>query len=388
MPTYIHGPAIVRRGGISIYFADGLNAALRTKTDKVNSDLHGQIDEYVVSRMLTIRGRPVDAIANLSAFFGQGIGNIGDSIFAAAPLNIASISAANPAVVTFTAPHQLGPVGTTIAGTIAGTTTTPTVTGVRTVTVTGASTVTVPVDVSSGQAGAAGTFTPDSVPLQIVSRNDAAIYTYERSAVLRPPTLHLGATKGIFASDLEFAVLGSVRKTPVDAGYWKQTASAAFSDATFDQSKFRRYRYTAAYGASPFDAIRAQSGFEVVIEHETEELPDDNFGVGDIILKSVTAASKFTPSNLTEAEINQLLRLQDADALLPGASVAGAGTTDLVISGTDADGGFSVTLYGHGFRDAELRYKVGTLRAGEIAGISRRTWTSGTANPLYALTIT
>lgn len=68
--------------------------------------------------------------------------------------SIASVSAANPAVITTDVPHSL------ISGvtyTLSGTTTTPTVNGAFEVTVTGPKTFTVPVNVTSGQSAAAGT---------------------------------------------------------------------------------------------------------------------------------------------------------------------------------------------------------------------------------------
>lgn len=67
---------------------------------------------------------------------------------------IASISVANPTVITTSAPHSLTDGATSV---IAGTTTTPTVNGAQVVTVTGPTTFTVPVNVTVGQSAAAGT---------------------------------------------------------------------------------------------------------------------------------------------------------------------------------------------------------------------------------------
>jgi hypothetical protein len=67
---------------------------------------------------------------------------------------IASVSVANPTVITTSVPHSLTSGDT---ATIAGTTTTPTVNGARAVTVTGPTTFTVPVNVTIGQSAAAGT---------------------------------------------------------------------------------------------------------------------------------------------------------------------------------------------------------------------------------------
>lgn len=385
--SYLTGPAIVRRGGVSIYFENGLTRAVDTKTGKVASDFHGKaIDTYMISRMITISGKPVDAIANLSTIFGLGISNIGESIFKGTARTITSISLANPGVVTFAAAHNLGPAGTTITGTIAGVAggiAPSTVNDTHTLTIINATTASCGVNVTS--AGTGGTFTPDSEPLQIVSKNDNAIYTFERGGIYAPPKIHLGAAKGFFAGDLQFAVLGSVAKTPTATDYWQSAVSAAFSDTTFDETKIKRYRYTATYDS--FTGLRGQDGFDISIDYGKEEIHDDNYGIGDIILTDVTAGVNFVPISLTQAQMDQLIRLQDTDALRPGDSVAGAGAEDLVITGADDTTGFELSLYGVGFHDAKIIYGVGKARQGEVVGISKRTWATGVANPLYAFTV-
>lgn len=82
---------------------------------------------------------------------------------------IASISVANPTVITTETPHSLA---TGAAVVILGTTTTPTVNGTQTATVTGATTLTVPVNVTIGQSTVAGTvarttWTDVTVPGQV-----------------------------------------------------------------------------------------------------------------------------------------------------------------------------------------------------------------------------
>jgi hypothetical protein len=84
-------------------------------------------------------------------------------------LEIASISEANPTVITTSQPHSLIS-GTTY--TIVGTTTTPDVNGARVVTVTGPTTFTIPITVTAGQTTAAGTigtpnWTDSTVPAPV-----------------------------------------------------------------------------------------------------------------------------------------------------------------------------------------------------------------------------
>lgn len=90
------------------------------------------------------------------------------------PTAIASVSAANPAMVTTSVPHSL------ISGvsyTLADTVTTPTVNGSRVVTVIGPTTFSVPITVTAGQASAAGTV---STPVL----NDTNVPARIQSAVL------------------------------------------------------------------------------------------------------------------------------------------------------------------------------------------------------------
>lgn len=99
--------------------------------------------------------------------------------------SIASVSAANPAVVTTTAPHSLT---SGVSHTIAGTSTTPTINGSQIVTVTGPTTFTVPVNVIAGQSSEAGTVgTP--------AWTDVNVPTVIQSAVLLVLT-HLYENRG------------------------------------------------------------------------------------------------------------------------------------------------------------------------------------------------
>lgn len=384
MPQYIAGPALIRRAGVTLYSESGIDLDFVTKSDTVTSDLHGPVDEKVISRMMTISFKPVDMIGNLAALFSLGIDHIGDTIFRGSSRAVASVSVANPSVITTSAPHNLGPNTTTIPVTLAGFNTTPDINGVKLATITGASTFTIPVNVSVVTTGT-GTVTPVGEPLQIVSKNDSTIHTFGRSGPYEYSDVHLGASKGFFGSNTQFAVLGSVTKDPTDADYWEKAVAAAFVDTGFDETKLKRYRYTATFDG--LTGITAQSGFDISIKLDKDEIPDDNVGIGDIHLKGVTLTSKFTPSGLTIAQVDALIRLQGAGALQPGDSIAGAGDKDFVISGEDDDSDFTATLHGHGFANTKRLWATGKLRHGEVGGMSKRTWAAGTASPLYTFSV-
>lgn len=84
---------------------------------------------------------------------------------------IASVSVANPTVVTTSVPHSLV---SGVTATIADTSTTPTINGAQVITVTGTKTFTVPVNVTAGQTSAAGTVSTPTWTLATVPSPVAA----------------------------------------------------------------------------------------------------------------------------------------------------------------------------------------------------------------------
>lgn len=213
-------------------------------------------------------------------------------------------------------------------------------------------------------------------PLVIHTKAGQTI-TYARAALTKLPGLRLKPTDTLFG-DITFTCLGKSTVQPTAAGSFNAVASSAFTDATFDGDTIKTARYQAAWGAAPYDVMGSKEGFEIDIAMDLQPIEVDDFGVVDMVLKSLVATAKFAPSNLTEDQVNTLLATQDADVVLPGQSLAKAGR-DLVIS-SDV---FAATLYKAGPVDADSSFDVGQHRHGDITWVSRRSWTAGTANPLW-----
>lgn len=207
--------------------------------------------------------------------------------------------------------------------------------------------------------------------------------TYARAAITKLPVLRLKPTDTVFG-DMAWTCLGKSATQPTEAGYFSALASAAFADATFNADAIRTARYQAAWGAdAPYDVMGAKEGFELEIAIETSPITVDDFGVVDMILKSITGLARFAPTNLTEAEVDDLLAIQDADAVLPGQSLAKA-NKDLVIA---ADGVFSATLHKCGPMDMDSQFQTGEHRHGQLQFQAKRTWTSGSANALWTFDV-
>ena len=213
-------------------------------------------------------------------------------------------------------------------------------------------------------------------PLVIHTKAGQTI-TYARAAITKLPGLRLKPTDTLFG-DITFTCLGKGAVQPTTAGSFNAIAAAAFADTTFDGDSIKTARYRVAWGGAPYDAMGSKAGFEIDIAMDLQSVEVDDFGVVDMVLKSMVATAKFAPSSLTEDQVNTLLGIQDADVVLPGQSLTKA-NRDLVIS-SDV---FSATLYKAGPVDGESTFGVGEHRHGDITWVSRRSWTAGAANPLW-----
>lgn len=205
--------------------------------------------------------------------------------------------------------------------------------------------------------------------------------TWAKAAITKMPALRLKATDTLFG-DMTFMCLGKSNTALTDAAAWKAAAAVAFADATFDETKIKTARYTAAYGIAPYDAMESVDGFEIEIGMEVENNTVDAHGIVDAYLKNLTATARMTPIALTEEQLDTLLGLQGAAAILPGESLSKS-DTDLVISGTP----FTATIHKAGPKSFALAYGLGKNRLGQLEFTSKRTWTAGAANPLFTFIV-
>src|SRR6266404_63490 len=216
--------------------------------------------------------------------------------------------------------------------------------------------------------------------------NSGQTITYPRAAVSKLPQLRLKPTDTLFG-DMTFSCLGVPTVQPNTATAWQTIADSAFADATFDETKIVTDIYTAAYGSAPYNAIGSMAGFEVDTAMATEIITADDFGVVDMILKSLTVTAKFAPGNLTQAQVSALLNAQDTGYVFPGQSLSKS-NTDLVITGSGNNGlTLTVTVKNAGPKQAVFMYSTGKHRFDAVEFTSKRTWTSGAANALFTLAV-
>jgi hypothetical protein len=227
-------------------------------------------------------------------------------------------------------------------------------------------------------------FGAEDVPLVVQTIADGQQITWSRGAISKYPSILLSATKGtIYKGDMTFACLMASNFTLTGNSAWNSVAAEAFADTTFDPAKVRMGQYTAAWGAvAPYSSMVSQEGFTLTPSIETTPIDVDNYGVIDMVLKSMTGLASFMPANLTEAQTDTLINLQGGAAWLPGQAI-GDGGNNLVVTGPH----LVATLVGAGAVDYDLMYATGKLRSGEVAFGSALTFTAGVPNPIFTFTV-
>lgn len=219
----------------------------------------------------------------------------------------------------------------------------------------------------------------------IIQSIDGRKYTFARAALIKMPQLKLAATDTIFG-EMTFLCLRKSTVDPVTVDAFLKVEASAFADATFDETKITSPGYVAAYGLTPYNAMESLNGFTVDIAMDIIRDNVDCFGCVGARLKSLSASAKFTPIGLTEADFVSLLALDNTLAIIPGQSVAKAGT-DLVITGGATPLAISITIHKAGIVNAGLAFGEAP-RLGELEFVTKRTWTAGVANPLYTFAVT
>ena len=235
-------------------------------------------------------------------------------------------------------------------------------------------------------------FGATALPLVIQTKfggagNSGQTITYPRAALTKLPQLRLKPTDTLFG-DMTFTCLGVPSVQPTGASAWQAIADAAFADTSYDETTLITDVYSAAYGSSPYNAMGSMAGFEIDLVMETEKIIADDFGIADMILKSLTATAKFAPSNLTEAQLYTLLANQGSGYVYPGQSLA-KNNTNLVIAGSgNAAHTLTVTINNAGPKQAGFMYSTKKHRFEAVEFTSKRTWSSGAPNALWTLALT
>lgn len=213
-------------------------------------------------------------------------------------------------------------------------------------------------------------------PLIVHSKAGVKI-TAANCGVWSPPNIRLSATKTAFSSAVNFRS-GLKNNTSPDAdGAFYTLASEAWTTAAYalGASTILAGAVTAAIGAT---AVTSQDGYELAATYNWQPVLDDNVGIPDWTLDSVSASISFTPSSGTEAALLALMPFaQDI-----GTSVRSG--ADFVVSSAN---GLTMTIYDAFLLKGPLRFGRTMLRQGQLAFAGLAKVTSDVPGAVYALAL-
>lgn len=158
------------------------------------------------------------------------------------------------------------------------------------------------------------------------------------------------------------------------------TTEAFASYAAFSKAAVLRVAFAAAWGSSPWDAIRTADGWTIDFDLKTKEVPDDALGIQDYTFEDLEVRAKCTPIGKTMAQLLSALAIQGGTARRGQALL---GTSDLVLTG--AGGSPVITLNKPAIKTAGEKWGDTTLRHGEIGFVAQRTFSSGVPDALFTL---
>lgn len=201
-------------------------------------------------------------------------------------------------------------------------------------------------------------------------------YTYHRAGISKPPPLNLSPTATAFGA-CEWTALIDGGVQPTNAAAYKTNAGTlAAVDTSFEEANIVTDIYSLAIGArsTPYDAVGSMGGFTLDFPFTLAPVIAGDIGIADIYLAGLALTASFVPSNLTEAQVDVLLALQDTGALVPGQAFAKA-AENLVFTGTQV--GWSFTAKQMGAKEDSRVYQIGEHRFRALTWTNQRVWTSG-----------
>ena len=213
------------------------------------------------------------------------------------------------------------------------------------------------------------------VPLAVHSVGGTKV-TFVNAALTQMPPLLLSPVKTAFGEAVFTALLG-LNKAPGDSNSFFTTATATYAAGGPDPAGIVGVQYAASFGS--LDILDTLDGWTVTPELSLEPVTTDLLGTIDYTVGGVTVTATCTPLGLTEEQILGALPITKGR----GQSLAGA--NDLVIAG---EGGLTVTLKNATMMRGPLQWGNTTLRAGEVAFVAHRSFSSGTPGPIFSVALT
>jgi hypothetical protein len=220
-------------------------------------------------------------------------------------------------------------------------------------------------------------FTGTDKTLEIFGRDGRKI-TVHAAALTKMSTLRLGVNTTLIGP-VTFTGLVKNNTDPTNAAaYYTEAAVAYPGDTGFAVSDIKTAAAGAVWGASaPWSGFTSENGFEVDFNLNLAPQKVDGIGTVDMTFQSLDVTLKAIPVGPAATDI--LAKIAPTSGL--GASIAGA--DNLTVSA----GTVAVLLNKPAIVESGLIFGAAVKRIGSTTWTATRTITTGTADPLFTVTV-
>jgi hypothetical protein len=220
-------------------------------------------------------------------------------------------------------------------------------------------------------------FTGTDKPLEIFGRDGRKI-TVHAAAITKMSTIRLGVNSTLLGP-ITFTGLVKNNVDPTNAAaYYTEAAVAYPGDTGFAIADIKTAAASAVWGASaPWSSFTSENGFEVDFNLNLAPQKVDGIGTVDMTFQSLDVTLKAIP--VGPAALDILAALAPTSGL--GASIATANNLT-VTAGTVA-----VMISKAAITESGLIFGAVAKRVGATTWMATRTITTGTADPLFTVTV-
>lgn len=207
----------------------------------------------------------------------------------------------------------------------------------------------------------------------IHARNSDRI-TYPNAQITKLGDLYLGVDSELWAAAVEITALLKNNTDPETAGAYFVRDTAAYADAAFAMTNFKKCRWSAAWTAKTgFTSFIGEKGFRVAWQLDIKPQKVDGLGTVDMYIGpgGLIGGCKCVPIGPTMAQVDTAQALHSAHGAL-----LSAGAADLTLTGTSA----SVVLKAAAMTESGTAFGVDPLRVGEVGWETTRSVTAGVAS--------
>ena len=209
---------------------------------------------------------------------------------------------------------------------------------------------------------------------------------FQAGCIVSMPDMNLSATKTP-VGQVTMHCIGMNDTAMSGTGKYYQSTAMTFSDASFDPADILTLPYSAALGSlsSPWNDIETEEGWTISFDTSYDTIKIDSDGIVDYRLQSVGITAKCKPLGMDEDAIVELLKIQGT-GVRRGMSLLD-NANDLVIQDSAGTAGNPIITLKNAC-PVESGFVFGngsTLRHGELAFTSMRSFTAGAAGALATI---